>query len=133
MAVQANQKDAVKYRLENAANVNVRGLLGDTPLYRSVQQANRIILRILLDKGADPAMETWFGTSPLEEATNEGFREIAALLEEQIKGDTISKSPNEPAWSQQGNICLRIQRWMRPGRDTYGEFRWPCYLPESLC
>ena len=97
----------VKLLLDNGANVNVqitgKHNKGSTALHRAASTADVSLVKLLLDRGADPFIKDERGEIPLDLAKAEGyviihgepenkviarkkqFKEIVALLERRMK------------------------------------------------
>lgn len=76
--------DRVRLLLDFGADANQRGINDWTPLHYAVSLRNLDALRLLLERGADPALRTRIDecSTPLEDAEAQGFAEAAALLRE---------------------------------------------------
>ncbi|MZR29860.1 ankyrin repeat domain-containing protein [Sneathiella litorea] len=80
--------------LDHGADIHQRGINDWTPLHYAAVQRDLEAVRILLDRGADPHIKTRIinYTSPLEEAENNGYHEIAAVMKTaEIQEDTNRK------------------------------------------
>lgn len=82
IATDNNNAEIVKMLLEAKANPNLRDAQGDTALYKAVYWENETIVTMLLEAGADINQPNGKGVSPLEEARNNNYRDILALLED---------------------------------------------------
>ena len=72
------QRHVVQALLEKGAPV--KGAAGADPLMEAALQGHVEIVRLLLDKGADPNTKGWRGLTPLAAATQERHEEIKAML-----------------------------------------------------
>jgi tankyrase len=69
--------------LEKGANVNVKNILGVTPLIFASSRGHEDIVSLLLEKGADVNAKTYWGcgqNAPLHNACSEGHRDVMLLL-----------------------------------------------------
>ena len=64
-SVEANSFEKVRAALANGADINARGVHGETPLIKSVMCDDPRIFRLLLERGADVNIPTLSGYSPL--------------------------------------------------------------------
>jgi hypothetical protein len=81
-AVKAGDFEQVKAQIENGADVHRKTIRGETPLYAAVGVDNLEMVKYLLDHGAESDINevTNWGFTPLREATNKNYLEIAELL-----------------------------------------------------
>ncbi|WP_213956060.1 ankyrin repeat domain-containing protein [Variovorax sp. dw_954] len=81
-AVQAGSPVIVELLARQGANPNARGdYLGWTPLHVAVQgKANAAVVKVLLARGANPAIADTRGETPYDLAKAAGRADIAALL-----------------------------------------------------
>jgi hypothetical protein len=77
---------ALAFLLQRGANLNARGPDGDTPLLFAVRRNDRVFVRHLLDRGADPSVTDARGRSPLAVAEELGHEDVARLLRAQGVG-----------------------------------------------
>jgi ankyrin repeat protein len=69
--------------IRRGADVDAREVfLGNAPLHFAVQQKHAGLVRLLLDKGADPMVKNKFGRTPAEQAERLGLVDIAETLQE---------------------------------------------------
>ncbi|HWN95807.1 MAG TPA: ankyrin repeat domain-containing protein [Methylomirabilota bacterium] len=69
-AVKRRAEDSVKLLLERGAKVDERSLtLRKTALFFAAYESSEAIVRMLLEKGADPNALDWIGNNPLREAS----------------------------------------------------------------
>jgi ankyrin repeat protein len=84
MAAFAGDYDAVKFLIENGANVNICDASNSTPLHAAAFSGNTVenpmIVKLLLDSGADKTIKDDNGRIPLELAINVNNIEIINLL-----------------------------------------------------
>ena len=72
--------------LDRGANVDaIDGNGGATPLFLAGTRGHTECVRLLLDRGADPSIETHWGTVA-EDAEKRGHAEVAALLRQHTHG-----------------------------------------------
>jgi ankyrin repeat protein len=78
----ADNVERVRLLLDFGADVNQRGINDWTPLHYAVALRNGDAVRLLLERGADPALRTRIDecSTPLEDAEAHGFAEGAALI-----------------------------------------------------
>jgi len=74
------------FLLQRGANLNSRGPDGDTPLLIAVRRNDRVFVRQLLDRGADPFVTDARGKSALAVAEELGHEDVARLLRGQGAG-----------------------------------------------
>lgn len=71
-AIRGGASDAVAFLIEQGADLNARGKLGDTPLHVAITAAHRSgdpgLVRMLLAAGADPTIENNYGISAVQTA-----------------------------------------------------------------
>lgn len=81
-AIKAGDFEQVKTQIENGADVHRKTIRGETPLYAAVGIDSLEIVKYLLENGSesDINVQTNWGFTPLREATNNGYLEIAELL-----------------------------------------------------
>lgn len=79
-AVAADHLDVVKRLLGAGANVNVQATRGYSPLHKAAFGGNPEMVRLLLDGGADPHLETDEGRRALDIAVERGHEDAAAAL-----------------------------------------------------
>jgi ankyrin repeat protein len=81
-AVKAGDFEQVKAQIENGADVHRKTIRRETPLYAAVGVDNLEMVKYLLDHGAESDINevTNWGFTPLREATNKNYLEIAELL-----------------------------------------------------
>jgi uncharacterized protein len=77
---------ALSFLLQRGANINARGPDGDTPLLVAVRRNDRVFVRHLVDRGADPFVTDARGKSALEVAEELGHQDVARLLRRQGVG-----------------------------------------------
>jgi uncharacterized protein len=77
---------ALSFLLQRGANINTRGPDGDTPLLIAVRRNDRVFVRHLLDRGADPFVTDASGKSALAIAEELGHEDVARLLRNQGPG-----------------------------------------------
>lgn len=77
---------ALSFLLQRGADINTRGPDGDTPLLVAVRRNDRVFVRHLLDRGADPFVTDAKGTSALAIAEALGHEDVARLLRRQGPG-----------------------------------------------
>lgn len=70
----------VKLLLEHAAETDIRGLFGNTPLYTASTKNNIEDVKLLLDRSANPNISNDYNHTPLHVAIAKGYTEIAMLL-----------------------------------------------------
>jgi ankyrin repeat protein len=78
-AIMNSELEKVK-ELATEENINQKDDLSNTPLMIAVQYMDIEIIKVLLDKGADPTIEDDLGVSSLTMATDSENEEIAELL-----------------------------------------------------
>lgn len=66
--------------LDKGADVNVKGMSGQTPIAAAAQQGHAGVVRLLLEKGADVNSRVDAGFTPLIEAANLGHLEVTKVL-----------------------------------------------------
>jgi hypothetical protein len=71
----------VQFLLEHEAAVDARCAFEDTSLYYASQHGYLEVVRLLLDHGADPNIQSLFGTS-FQTATANGHHDVARLLQD---------------------------------------------------
>lgn len=69
-AVQAQNYEIVKYLLQLDIKINTQNIDGNTPLSEALdlyigKQTEENIIKLLLDKGANPTLSNYYGVSPL--------------------------------------------------------------------
>ena len=85
-AAQARHLEAVQVLLEHNVDINSQSIYGDTPLYGTLtgygqdEKAVPIIIRRLLEHGADPNIPRVSHRTPLHEASSSGRLEVVRLL-----------------------------------------------------
>ena len=77
---------ALAFLLQRGADLNARGPDGDTPLLIAVRRNDRVFVRHLLDRGADPFVTDARGKSALAVAEELGHEDVARLLRNQGVG-----------------------------------------------
>ncbi|WBK01282.1 ankyrin repeat domain-containing protein [Methylocystis parvus] len=78
--------DAVKTLLDAGANVNALGDHEGVPLFNAIIGRNAGVVRLLLERGADPNVANSFGWTPLGHAETVGApMEIIQLLRRAVK------------------------------------------------
>ena len=77
---------ALSFVLQRGANLNGRGPDGDTALLIAVRRNDRVFVRHLLDRGADPFVTDANGKSALAVAEELGHEDVARLLRRQGAG-----------------------------------------------
>ena len=77
---------ALAFLLQRGANLNAQGPDGDTPLLIAVRRNDRVFVRHLLDRGADPFVTDARGKSALAVAEELGHEDVARLLRNQGVG-----------------------------------------------
>ena len=95
-AVDANSFDNVRSALAHGADINVRGVHGETPLIKSILCDDPRIFRFLLERGADVNIPTMSGYSPLTFAClQNNFEYVRSILAYSV--DISSKT--EEGWT----------------------------------
>jgi ankyrin repeat protein len=80
-AVDTNNFEAVRGAVANGANINVRGIHGETPLIKAILCDDPRIFRLLLERGADVNISTMNGYSPLTFAClQNNFEYVRSIL-----------------------------------------------------
>jgi len=79
-------RDALAFVLQRGANLSTRGPDGDTPLLIAARRNDRVFVRHLLDRGADPFVTDAQGKSALAVAEELGHEDVARLLRGQGAG-----------------------------------------------
>lgn len=80
-AVDTNNFDLVRAAVAAGANINVRGVHGETPLIKAILCDDPRIFRFLLERGADVNISTMNGYSPLTFAClQNNFEYVRSLL-----------------------------------------------------
>jgi ankyrin repeat protein len=69
--------------IEKGARVNAEMSTGATPLHVAVETKQIEMVKLLLEHGANPRLESFYVHSPLKIAENAGHTEILKLLEKQ--------------------------------------------------
>jgi ankyrin repeat protein len=77
---------ALAFLLQRGADLNARGPDGDTPLLIAVRRNDRVFVRHLLDRGADPFVTDASGKSALAVAEALRHEDVARLLRRQGVG-----------------------------------------------
>jgi ankyrin repeat protein len=77
---------ALAFLLQRGADLNAQGPDGDTPLLIAVRRNDRVFVRHLLDRGADPFVTDARGKSALAVAEELGHEDVARLLRNQGVG-----------------------------------------------
>ena len=77
---------ALTFLLQRGANLNARGPDGNTPLLIAVRRNDRVFVRHLLDRGADPFVTDARVKSALAVAEELGHEDVARLLRNQGVG-----------------------------------------------
>lgn len=77
---------ALSFLLQRGGNLNTRGPDGDTPLLIAVRRNDRVFVRHLLDRGADPFVTDAKGKSALAVAEELRHEDVARLLRGQGPG-----------------------------------------------
>jgi ankyrin repeat protein len=62
--------------IEQGANINAKGLGGDTPLHGAIKFGKVHVVRALLKQGADREMPNDYGDTPIDYAQAEGYEDI---------------------------------------------------------
>jgi ankyrin repeat protein len=76
----AVRRDCLALLLDHGADVQQKGLLGDTPLHDAAGQGYADAIELLLDHGADVNARSYGGGTPLHEAAQQGRLDAAATL-----------------------------------------------------
>lgn len=86
-AARTDVPDILELLLSFGADPNQRGINDYTPLHMAVGEGNLPALKLLLERGADPLLETRIDDyeTPREMAEKAGLREFAQLLSEYEK------------------------------------------------
>jgi ankyrin repeat protein len=94
--------DAASFLIANGANVNALSLGGTTPLMMAVQSGNELLVKLLLDKGADLQLRNTEGISAIDiaeiynkPAINEGLRSRWQKLYKQVYKSAIKSDPTK--------------------------------------
>lgn len=89
----ADKVERVRLLLDFGADVNQRGINDWTPLHYAVTLRNADAVRLLLKRGADPALRTRIDecSTPLEDAEAQGFAEGAALIRAAARQSSASR------------------------------------------
>src|SRR5262249_19284223 len=82
LAVTTQQPEAVKLHLDAGANVNAQDVRGMTPLMLAIgtDRADPRIVKMLLDKGADPKIQSKAGETAPDWARKQRHPEISKML-----------------------------------------------------
>ncbi len=80
IAIDNNNELIVGMLLSRKANPDVRGKDGESALYKAVFWENETLVRLLLDKGATPNFPNLDGKTPIQAASENGYKNIHALL-----------------------------------------------------
>lgn len=88
IAVDNNHEIMVGMLLHHKAHPDVRGVDGESALYKAVFWENENIVRLLMDKGAKASFPNLDGSTPIMAAVENGYSNIHAILtndQEQLK------------------------------------------------
>jgi ankyrin repeat protein len=86
LAVQSGYREIVSYLLEKAALVNINLAVNEnSPLHAAIAQGDTVIVKLLLEHGADVAAKNTSGETPLMVAYALGNSDIILLLEQYTK------------------------------------------------
>jgi len=80
--------DIVEVLLAHGADVNHQDASGFTAFHRAVMFNNIILVKLLLEHGADPLIKTNYDKTALEMASYFGFHEIAVLINKKFGFET---------------------------------------------
>ncbi len=82
LAVYVENIELVRLLLKNRKiNVNKAGFCGITPLHRAVESDDIVLVKLLLDYGANVKVKDDFGETPLSMAKENENKEIIQLLQ----------------------------------------------------
>lgn len=79
--------------LRSGIDINTRNSDGMTPLMAAASTGNLQIIRLLLEKGADPALLNRLGESAAQVALRHGQQEVASILQTITKMASAGASP----------------------------------------
>ena len=79
-AILAERPELMHVLLRAGANPNERGYRDDPQLFAAIKTRNLVVVKTLLDAGADPRRKTAYGTTALETAKSTGNPQILALV-----------------------------------------------------
>ena len=80
-AVRAGDAAAARQALDAGADVNARFRYGQTPLFKAAERGNAEIVRLLLERGADPDVrDTFYGDTALTWPIDKGNVEIVRVI-----------------------------------------------------
>jgi len=70
-----------KFLLDNQANINAKGSLGETPLHLAYSRSNSEIIKLLLERGADQAIKSDGGYTPEQWTPTDDYHvDLSGLL-----------------------------------------------------
>jgi hypothetical protein len=87
-AARVGDAAAVKSLLDGGADVNARFRYDQTPLFKAAERGHTEVVRLLLERGAQPNLkDTFYGATPITWAAEKGHVEaVRALLEKGSEG-----------------------------------------------
>jgi ankyrin repeat protein len=83
------QEECAKYLIMRGAKLDVRDLMGITPLMHAVSNANFDCIKLLVDNGAHIADKDQFGSTASDIALRKGYHAISAFLEDRLNHPRI--------------------------------------------
>ncbi|RMD46707.1 MAG: ankyrin repeat domain-containing protein [Aquificota bacterium] len=92
VAVKEGDLDLVKHFIDKGADVNIKGVFGETPLHIAVDRGYDNIVKLLLENGANPNVQSNEGNTPLHLAVISSSADIAFEL---IKAGADSSIKNK--------------------------------------
>ena len=92
-AVIAGHVKIVEFYIKNGANINVQTRYGDTALHFTIHHNRSIILKMLLEAGADPTIQNNVQKSPIDIARDQNKEDFIEEMRKYIKIE--DPNPNE--------------------------------------
>lgn len=93
LAVRANKQEVVERLVDTGVDVNIRSVMGSTPLLYACSTKNSALATFLLQHGAETDLANNQGYTPLMVACSAGDLGIAQKLIHDYKADVICASP----------------------------------------
>ncbi|OGK07073.1 MAG: hypothetical protein A2W80_16330 [Candidatus Riflebacteria bacterium GWC2_50_8] len=121
--------------LENGANPNLRNLAGLTPLLLAAGFDRQLVVRALVERGADVALTNAAGQTAYDIAIANGFVETASAIKPEARSDYEKTPAGKKKQQEKSAVIAKIKAgflFEQGNREGFWELSWdPSHDPPS--